>query len=617
MRIMGNGKSSWQIPVLLTAAVFFIIGYIVGHSGSGPNQPDSNSSGTAAEEAVTWTCSMHPQIQLPEFGLCALCGMDLIPAGSSGSGSPRELSLSPAAVKLSEVATTPAVRKQVALEVRLAGKVAYDETRIASISAWFPGRIDSLYIDFTGIAVSSGDPLALLYSPDLLTAQSELIQALSAESAVNHNSSSSFTQSISANVDAARNKLKRLGLTISQISTIEHSLLASDQLTIHAPIGGIVTQKKAVQGMYVNTGSEIYTIADLSHVWVEFEAYETDLNWLQVGQPVEFTTIAYPGRIFTGSVEFIDPILDDRLRSVTIRVNVHNHDLSLKPGMLAQGTVSATIDASGQAAIDISNMQNPLTIPATAPLLTGKRAVVYIADPESEGNYRGQEVQLGPRVGSDFVVLDGIAEGDEIVVKGNFKIDSAIQLTAGYSMMNPDAKSSQAPLIPHHGLTPPEKPFATDNAFINQLSSVYDTYFELQTALSLDQATESTMAAYFLAITIEGLPESDFDSETSFFWSQLTGYLAAYASAISTAEEIAVERELFEPLSKAMLLLVQSFGSSTPKPIIKFHCPMAFDWRGADWLQNHQGVENPYFGSEMYSCGSELNTLHKGDRVDD
>jgi len=617
MRMMGKQIPNWSIPLVITAVVLFAVGFIAGGGRQGSGKHGHGTAEDTSETPTSWTCSMHPQIQQPALGLCPLCGMDLIPAGSGGSGSPRELSLSPAAVKLAGVITAPVERKQVSVELRLAGKVTLDETRVASISAWFPGRIDSLYIDFTGVSVEPGDPLALLYSSQLLTAQEELIQALSAKQAANGSASASFTQSIGANVDAARSKLKRFGLTAQQISTIEQSKNATDQLTIHAPIGGIVTQKQAITGIYVGTGSQIYTIADLSHVWIELEAYEADLGWLRIGQTVQVEALAYPGRLFTGLIEFIDPILNDRTRTVAVRVDVPNDDLSLKPGMLVDGLVTAIVDASGRAVADTTGLRHPLTIPATAPLLTGKRAVVYLADGETVGKFTGREIQLGPRAGDDFVVLDGLSEGEEVVAQGSFKIDSAIQITAGYSMMNPAKSGSEAQQIPHHGLTPPDEPFVVNPDFISQLSGLYGLYFKLQTALSLDQTTESAKAAASLAKAIGEMPALALSSDADFYWRQLKEYLGAYATSISTANDLAMARELFEPVSKATLLLVEGFGSSAKKPIIKFHCPMAFDWRGAGWLQDHQGVENPYFGSEMFSCGSELNTLYQGEQKND
>jgi membrane fusion protein, copper/silver efflux system len=591
--------------------VVFIIGYFVGgQGGQGVNHAGHDEGGSDA--ATSWTCSMHPQVQQPEFGQCPLCGMDLIPAGTSEPGSPRELKLSAAAQKLAEIETTTVKRQPAAVELRLAGKIAYDETSVAAISAWVPGRIDSLFVDFTGVEVSEGDPMALIYSPQLLTAQEELIQAFATTGASGASSGSGYRATLESNLEAARTKLRLLGLTSSQIAAIESSGQPSDHLILHAPMGGVVIEKQAVAGKYLQTGSPIYTIADLSHVWAQLEAYETDLAWIKKGQQVEIQTSAYPGRYFRGQVEFIDPVLNDRLRTVTIRVDVPNAEYLLKPGMLAYGTIAARVNEQGIADADTLSMRDPLTIPASAPLRTGKRSVVYVANAGETGHYTGREVILGPRVGDAYVILEGLSEGEQVVSKGNFKIDSAIQITAGFSMMNPEEQVKPTREIPYHGLTAPEKPFAVMEHFITSLSPAYHAYFKLQTAFSVDQV--DTNAAITLAKTVNRVAAPHGPPEAMEFWEKISAYLSGYAESIAETSDLTMARELFEPVSKSMMLIVEGFGSTTEKPIIKFHCPMAFDWRGADWLQDHSGVENPYFGSQMYKCGSELNSLWDGGR---
>ena len=431
-----------------------------------------------AEQDETWTCSMHPQIRQPKPGQCPLCGMDLIlatpPASATDAVSPRQLRLSPAAQELASIQTAPVERRFAPVETRMVGKIAVDETQVRSISAWVAGRIDRLYVDYTGVRVEAGDHIAYLYSPELLTAQEELIQALRAREHL-VDSGTSVGQTAQATVEAAREKLRLLGLKEEQIERIERERQASDHLTIYAPTGGVVIEKHLSEGAYVQTGTPIYTIADLSRLWLELRAYESDLSWIHYGQAVEFSTEAYPGEVFSGQISFVDPVLDERTRTVRVRVNVANEQGRLKPGMLVWAVAQAEVGTQGQAmspalrskwvspmhpeivrdapgACDICGMalvraeelydtgdeaerEMPLVIPASAPLLTGKRAVVYVA--LGEGLFEGREVLLGPRAGDYYLVREGLREGEKVVVNGAFKIDSALQIRAQPSAMYP------------------------------------------------------------------------------------------------------------------------------------------------------------------------------------
>ncbi|HUW19677.1 MAG TPA: efflux RND transporter periplasmic adaptor subunit [Sedimentisphaerales bacterium] len=476
--------------IILLVVLAFVVGYAVRGFLSKPEpvRQIGNTHQAASEQQAGqqwWTCSMHPQIRQPKPGKCPICFMDLVPVSSGGADiGEREISFSPAAVKLMEIETTPVERKLVTAEIRMVGKIDYDETRVKNITAWVPGRIDRLYVDFTGIKVSKGDHMVYLYSPQLLSAQAELLQAAKAAENVG-GGSELINKSIIATLEAVREKLRLLGLTQEQIAQIEKTGKPVDHLTIYAPIGGIVIHKNATEGMYVETGTQIYTIADLSQLWVKLDAYESDMMWVRYGQEVEFETEAFPGEIFKGRISFIDPVLDAKTRTVKLRVNVDNAEGKLKPEMFVRAVVRAKVAQAGQVmdaamagkwicpmhpdivkdaagTCDICGMdlvtteslgyvkvdagrEAPLVIPASAPLITGKRAVVYVQAPGAEKpTYEGREIVLGPRAGDYYVVNSGLAEGEIIVTKGNFKIDSAMQIQAKPSMMNPEGEKMPA-----------------------------------------------------------------------------------------------------------------------------------------------------------------------------
>lgn len=464
--------------ILALVATAYCAGwYLRGGSTSSSTSPNPAAQ-AEKPKPTTWTCSMHPNIKLPKRGQCPICFMDLIPleAGEQEEGE-RVLTMSETAKALADIRTTKVERKFVEAEIRMVGKVDYDETRLAYLTAWVPGRLDRLYVDYTGVPVKKGEHLVYLYSPELYAAQEELLQALRSAKELKHSDLEGIRRSTEATVEAARERLLQWGLTEEQVAEVERRGKPDDHVTIYAPLGGIVIHKNGFEGMYVQTGTRIYTIADLSQVWVKLDAYESDLTWVRYGQQVEFTTQAYPGRQFVGSVAFIDPMLDARTRTVKVRLNVDNADAVLKPGMFVRAVLRSNLtegghvlapelagkwvcsmhpevikDAAGQCdkcqmplvrieSLGFARLTEesapPLVVPATAPLLTGKRAVVYVKLPRKEKpTFEGREVQLGPRAGDYYLVKEGLKEGDLVVTNGGFKIDSALQIQAKPSMMS-------------------------------------------------------------------------------------------------------------------------------------------------------------------------------------
>jgi Cu(I)/Ag(I) efflux system membrane fusion protein len=494
---MTQVKSLWPnrwfktIVLWVLGLVIFLAGYFVNSLLQEP--PTGTEHEHHGEQAVAqkWYCSMDPQIIRDGPGKCPLCGMDLIPMPTESAAGPRELVVSEEAAKLMEIETTPVERKFVEAEIRMVGKVDYDETRVKNITAWVPGRIDRLYVDFTGITVSKGDHMVDLYSPELISAQAELLQALKAAGSIKDNTSELMKRTTLATLEAARDKLRLLGLARAQIDKIESSGAPVTHITIYSPMGGIVIQKHATEGMYVNTGTPIYTLADLSRLWVKLDAYESDLSWIRYGQEVEFSTEAYPGQVFKGKISFRDPVLNAKTRTVKVRVNVDNPDGKLKPEMFVRGVLRVRLggleggavmepELAGkwicpmhpsvvkdqQGTCDICEMdlvsteslyttadepnEPPLVIPATAPLITGKRAVVYVRIPDAnKPTFEGREVVLGLRAKDYYLVIEGLAEGEVVVTNGNFKIDSALQIQAKPSMMNPQGDGASSGH--HHG----------------------------------------------------------------------------------------------------------------------------------------------------------------------
>ncbi len=449
-----------------------------------PSKKHDGHKRSSAEDSQVWTCSMHPQIRQPNPGLCPICNMDLIPLKSENNNAGlREISINPHASALLDLRVSPVMRAPAQVNVSLFGKIDYDERSIVTTTARMSGRLDRLYADFTGTTVSKGDAIAEIYSPELYVAQQELIQAIQS---INTPSSPTVKKLRATLLDAAREKLRLLELTDQQIAQIEKQLKPSDHITLTAQQDGIIVKLNAKEGQYLKTGDPLFGIAKLNSVWLKMEAYESDLPWLRYAQDVAFNVEAIPGKTFHGRIAFIAPQLDPKRRIVKVRVNVDNKGLLLKPGMFAKASVQAEVALHGRVLsadlagkwispmhpeivkdgpgeCDICGMplvpaeklgfiapdqptENPLLVPASAVLRTGKRALVYVRIPgTTEPVFEGREIVLGPKTGDFFIVDHGLDEGELVVTQGAYKLDSELQIQARPSMMNPNAGLVERP----------------------------------------------------------------------------------------------------------------------------------------------------------------------------
>jgi RND family efflux transporter MFP subunit len=299
--------------------------------------PKASADAVAGSEI--WTCSMHPQIRLPNPGSCPLCGMQLIPISKLPNA--RDDLEARAGLE-----SEPVQRRELFKEIRTVGKLDYSERQVAYLSSRIDGRIDRLFVDFTGIEVKQGDHLVEIYSPELLATQNELLLGLDAaeKEKLSSPSGKSFAQS---RLDSTRTKLRLLGILDEQIAEIESTRTPTTHLTIFAPIGGTVIEKNVRVGQYVSTGEQIYRIADLDPIWLYLNIYEFDYAWVRFGQTVDVQLEAFPGETFSGSIMFIDPFLDDATRTIRVRVNIRNSDRLLKPQMFATATIHVRLDSDG------------------------------------------------------------------------------------------------------------------------------------------------------------------------------------------------------------------------------------------------------------------------------
>ena len=489
-----------------TIGVVTLAGLVIAAITYGPQR----SSDTVA--GGVWTCSMHPQIRQAGPGRCPICGMELIPVDK----------LSDAQKQLADRAgleVETISRRELSKEVRTVGKIDYSERQVEFIAARIAGRVDRVHADVTGTIVKKGDHLVDIYSPDLYVAQDVLIRAAQRARAAKEKPGSQDDEYIQVNLDAARTKLRLLGILPEQIAEIEKSGAPLTYLTVYAPIGGTIIEKSVRPGQYVKDGDPLYRIADLDPIWLYLDIYESDLGWVRYGQKVDVSVEAYPNEKFEGTVVFIDPFLDDRTRTVRARANLKNTERKLKPAMYATAIVRVRLQADGTpeptgiegkyicrmhpeelkdsvGRCRICNMvlekiptdqpkpkghdghdhsvhagrsmpspaaetRGLLAIPVSAVLDTGRRQIAYRLN--AEGAYELVELRLGQRavVSSEngrevayYPVFDGLSEGDKVVVRGGFLLDSQRQIEGMPSLLFPKGQSGSN-LHAGHGMPAP------------------------------------------------------------------------------------------------------------------------------------------------------------------
>jgi len=559
--------------LILTLLVGLFLGWLF-FSGHAEERTAQHQHESAATKETLWTCSMHPQIRQSEPGDCPICGMELIPLADAEQDemNPDAVSMSATAMQLAQVRTAVVSTVNPIKSIQLNGKVQEDERLLASQASHIPGRIENLKVNFTGELVRKGDVLAHVYSPELVTAQQELFEA------------QKIKDTQPSLLKAARNKLKSWKITNAQIDQILTSGTATENFPIRAEIAGYVVEKLVNEGDYLKKGEAIYRIADLSRVWVLFDVYESDVQWVNRGDQVDFTVKALPGESFKGKISYVDPIIDPVTRVAKARVVVQNKGQMLKPEMFISGKIEASL----------SEETEQLAIPKSAVMWTGERSVVYVKQSTDQGvNFTMREIVLGPSLGDSYIIKSGLKTGEEIAVNGTFSIDAAAQLAGKPSMMNHEKA----------------KEYNLSTEAKNKLDKVLDAYLKLKNSLVNDDFVTAQKNASELNKQIESVPMSVFQKDAHELWINYKGKMLPKTTAISRVEGIDQARDEFIDLSAHMIELLKLFKWND-NTIYLLHCPMADNNNGADWLSAESDIRNPYFGSSMLSCGEVIGILN-------
>lgn len=573
--------------IIIAAISLLVLGVLIGRFAfQGKNIADNAAQSTevAAETKVEhWTCSMHPQIDMPEPGDCPICGMDLIPMDEAGSNSnPLVFEMSEDAVKLSNIQTVVVGQSTQGegSQLRLSGKIQADESRSASLVTHIPGRIEKLYVSYTGETVRKGQKLARLYSPDLITAQKELLE-------------SKMMENVNPKLfEATLNKLKYWKITDNQIDKILESKEIQESFIIYAEHSGVVSKRRVSVGDHLMEGGILFDVQNLDNLWVLFDVYEENLPNIKLGDEIVFRTPAVAGKDFVGKVSFINPVINPNTRAATVRVVVKNGKQSLKPEMFVTGDLKIAASSHTQ-----------LTIPKSAVMWTGTRSVVYIKVPNSTvPSFEFREITLGDASGSSYQVIDGLEEGEEVVIKGAFVIDASAQLNNQASMMNRFIEGNEMKkMLPNYTQETPEE-------FKKQLENLNEKYLVLKDHLVDTDADKTAKSTQEILEALSSVDMLLLKGKAHEYWMEKLNQIEGETKSIAQTNDIEAQRTMFVKLSESLIETVKVFGVDQQVVYVEF-CPMANNNEGAFWLSEETQIRNPYFGEQMMQCGSVEDTL--------
>jgi len=545
-----------------------------------------------------WTCSMHPQIMKEEPGSCPICGMDLILAESNSDGLlVEQFELTENAIALANIQTSIVGNGTIDdNSIKLTGEIVENENTTATISAHFNARIEKLYIKSLGQYVEKGEAIAEVYSPELIAAQQELIATYRSK----ETEPKLYT--------AVKSKFNNWMIHDAQLEQIVQTAKVNTKFTIYSHVSGVVTEIFINEGAHMMDGKPIFKVSNLNTVWANFNVYENQIDLFHTGQEIEINTNASRNKCLKAKVDFMDPILNKKTRTLTLRAVLKNKDKVFKPGMFITGNVQV-----------IKTENKIVTIPSSAVLWTGERSVVYLKTKPDQNVFELQEVVLGNKIGDGYELLEGLAIGNEIVTNGTFTVDAAAQLKGKKSMMNKGSSEvgtdREADVEMNNDfLSKENKHSAINNSleiskkFQEGLHTVFNDYVNLKDAFTKENSENIYLASRSM---LNDLSKVDIkllsNSKAYTYWLSLAKELKSSITTIAATAEIKVQRARFKQLSSQLLNAVQFFGVNEIV-YVKF-CPMADNDQGAYWLSKEKKIANPYFGKAMHNCGEVVQEI--------
>lgn len=590
----------------MKALKFLIVIILIAAAGAGgwyfgrkSPTPTNGNKGTNGRKILYYQSAMHPHIKSDKPGNCTICGMKLTPVYEGEKGfelDPNLVALTTNQINVINVQTEEVTERPLERTISVAGRIEADETRYRVISAYVPGRVEKLFVNYLGAEVEAGQPLAVLYSPQLLTAEQELATLMARSPSTN---SPRMMEEHKRLVQAAQQRLKRLGLTDEQIAAAGRK--AGTNLTSQtvAPISGTVVTRAVFEGQYVMEGEKLFEIADLSRMWFRFDVYEQDLPWISLGQKVEVRIPAIPGKTFTGEVKFVDPTLNDATRSAKVRVELDNPLADengqkrrlLYNNLYAQGSITVKTDPV-------------LAVSRRGVILPGDQPRVYV---DAGGGYEHRVVELGRR-GNDFwEVLSGVEAGEKVVVEGNLLIDAQAQLNRGAGPSHSHGAPAEAAPKQESTEAQPKAAAAPAHAHVTDDHRQAAEDFLKSVAVASEALAADNLVAYSSSLLDLGKSLEGLNSAFAGTPFQPLVEKVAQAAKLQPGDSLDAARKAYLPFSNASASFAQELRKHIPIQPRVFKCPM-YPKMGQTgyWVQQGAKTRNPFYGSEMLDCGSEV-----------
>ena len=542
--------------------------------GADSSATSAKAKGKGERKVLYYQSAMHPWIKSDKPGRCTICGMELTPVyegdlGFDATGGGDVVPLTQTMIQVMNVQSVEAQVRPLKKTLTVAGMIDDDATRHRVLSAYVPGRIEKLYVNYIGAEVKQGQPLAEFYSPALLQSEREY-------------------RTLTGDLRTATAlRLRQMGLAPEQIEVLPNK--PGDKLTsqILAPLGGTVVAQNVYEGQYVQEGERLFEIADFSIMWFQFRGYEQDLPWIKPGLKVDISTPSHPGKTFTGSITFIDPNFDEVTRSTKVRVELQN------PLVEGRRVLLHRLYADGLVHLDAPEV---LTVPRTAVIETGPEAVAYVD--QGGGAFSRRVLKLGRRGDALVEVASGVTAGDKVVVNGNLLIDGQAEMNRAFA--EPAATNAPAAALP--ALTDAQRKAVKD--FLVLADAV-------TASLAADNLDDFNTHGAKLHAATPALMDSFVNADKA--WHPLLKGIEESAH-LEKVSDLKAARKVFHPFSSATVALAQAVRRSEKEfaSLKVFRCPMtksAFEGapKASDWIQLQPSIRNPYFGAEMLDCGSEVN----------
>lgn len=380
---------------------------------------ESGIAQSGGKKVLYWYDPMHPNYKSDKPGIAPDCGMDLVPM-YEGQGAIENgmIKVTPERQRALGVRMSVAEEKVISRTVRTSGQIVADETRIAHIHVKTPGWIENVYVDFVGQLVKKGQPLFTIYSPDLVATQEEYLIAKRGQKSLGASPYKEVVTGSDSLLASARQRLLLWDLSEAQIKKLDETGEVNKTITVYSPVTGYVTDRKAFPHVSVNADTDIYTVADLSRVWVTADVYESEMPYIKVGQTANIKLSYIPGKTYNGRVTYSYPILDPQTHTAKVRIDVANPGLMLKPNMFSDVELQITYGKH-------------VVVPQEAVLNSGKTQSVFVV--HENGTFEPREVTVGQTVDGNTIIEFGLEKGETIVTSGNFLLDSESRMKSAVS----------------------------------------------------------------------------------------------------------------------------------------------------------------------------------------